>query len=116
MVDEALTRRTRAWPARFLRLVMRRFPILPAAFCAAAGMSAIAPQAWGESPVVIQGVDDDMREAIREHLPDREPPTGLFEAERIAEEAAARALAWLRSEGYYGATVEPEAQEDPPQA
>ena len=65
---------------------------------------------------MIEGADDDTRDAIRELLPDRERPTSLFEAERIAEEAAERATAWLRSEGYYGATVTPEAREEPAEA
>ncbi len=57
-----------------------------------------------------------MREAILDLLPDRERPETLFEAERIAEEAAARASVWLRSEGYYGAEVTPEASESPAMA
>ena len=95
---------------------MRLFPVLPAAFCAAIGFAADPHAAWADSPVVLDGADDDMRDAIRDLLPDREAPTTLFEAERIAEEAAARARVWLRSEGYYAATVEPIAQEAPAQA
>ncbi|MBK6705024.1 MAG: hypothetical protein IPG56_15565 [Caulobacteraceae bacterium] len=94
---------------------MRRLPILPAALCAALGLPAVAP-AWADSPVVIDGADHDTRRAILELLPDRDAPESLFDAERIAEEAAARALAWLRSEGYYGATVTPEASDNPPSA
>ncbi|MBX3428136.1 MAG: outer membrane protein assembly factor [Hyphomonadaceae bacterium] len=94
---------------------MRRLPILPAALCAAIGLPAVAP-AWADSPVVIEGADHDSRRAILELLPDREAPESLFDAERIAEEAAARALAWLRSEGYYAATVTPEASDNPPSA
>ncbi|MCX7357747.1 MAG: autotransporter assembly complex protein TamA [Alphaproteobacteria bacterium] len=94
---------------------MRRLPILPAALCAAIGLPVVAP-AWADSPVVIDGADHDSRRAILELLPDRDPPESLFDAERIAEEAAARALAWLRSEGYYGATVTPEATDNPPSA
>ncbi|MGQ0531933.1 MAG: autotransporter assembly complex protein TamA [Caulobacteraceae bacterium] len=95
---------------------MRRFPVLPAALCAAIGLPAAAPAAWADSPVVIEGADEGTREAILDLLPDRDPPESLFDAERIAEEAAARALVWLRSEGYYAATVTPEASEDPPAA
>ena len=94
---------------------MRRLPILPAALCAAIGLPTMAP-AWADSPVVINGADHDTRRAILELLPDRDAPESLFDAERIAEEAAARALAWLRSEGYYGATVTPEASDNPPAA
>lgn len=115
MVDDALTARLRASLLRFLRLAMRRFPVLPAALCAAIGLPLAAP-AWAESPVVIDGADHDTRRAILDLLPDRDEPQSLFDAERIAEEAAARALAWLRSEGYYGATVTPEASENPPSA
>ena len=115
MVDESLTAILRLSLVRFLRLAMRRFPILPVALGAALGLPAVAP-AWANSPVVIDGTDRDTRRAILDLLPDRENPESLFDAERIAEEAAARALAWLRSEGYYGATVTPEASENPPSA
>lgn len=94
---------------------MRRLPILPVALCAAIGLPAVTP-AWADSPVVIEGADHDSRHAILELLPDRDAPESLFDAERIAEEAAARALAWLRSEGYYGATVTPQATDNPPSA
>ncbi|ANP46176.1 autotransporter assembly complex protein TamA [Candidatus Viadribacter manganicus] len=94
---------------------MRRLPVLPVALCAAIGLPAVAP-AWADTPVTIDGADHDTRRAILDLLPDREDPESLFDAERIAEEAAARALAWLRSEGYYGATVTPEASENPPSA
>jgi translocation and assembly module TamA len=95
---------------------MRLIPVLPAALCAVIGLAAGPPAAWADSPVVIEGADEDMREAILDLLPDRDDPTTLFEAERIAEEAAARAIVWLRSEGYYGATVTPEASEEPARA
>ena len=115
MVYDLLTAALRASLIRFLRLAMRRFPILPAALCAAIGLPAAAP-AWADSPVTIEGPDHDTRRAILDLLPDRETPESLFDAERIAEEAAQRALVWLRSEGYYGATVTPEASENPPSA
>jgi translocation and assembly module TamA len=92
-----------------------RTPLLPAALCAALGLPAAAP-AWAESPVRIEGVDRETRTAILDLLPDRDAPESLFDAERIAEEAAARALAWLRSEGYYAAAVTPLASETPPSA
>lgn len=115
MVDEALTSAARAWASKFLRFVLRLVPLLPAAFLA--GLGAVAPgAAWADSPVVIEGADEDTRRAVLDLLPDRDEPTSLFEAERIAEEAAARAIAWLRSEGYYAATVTPEASDDPPAA
>ena len=89
---------------------MRTF-LIPAATIVALG--AVTAPAHANTPVVIEGVSDDMRAAIRALLPDRERPTTLFEAERIAEEAAARANAYLRSEGYYAADVRPEATEEP---
>lgn len=112
MVDETLTAAARALWVRFHRLAMRLLPVLPAALFAALG----PPAAWADSPVVLEGADHDTREAILDLLPDRDPPESLFDAERIAEEAAARALVWLRSEGYYGATVTPQASETPPVA
>jgi translocation and assembly module TamA len=109
MVDEALTGVARAlW-----RLAMRLVPIFPAALCVAIGIAADPPRAWADSPVVLEGADEDTREAILDLLPDRDASESLFDAERIAEEAAARALAWLRSEGYYAATVTPETSENP---
>jgi translocation and assembly module TamA len=95
---------------------MRALPIVPAACVAALGVATAQSRAAADSPVVIEGGDEDMRETIHELLPDRERPTSLFDAERIAEEAAARAMIWLRSEGYYAAEATPEADEDPPSA
>lgn len=62
---------------------------------------------------MLEGADEETRNAILDLLPDRDRPTTLFEAERIAEEAQARAMAWLRSEGYYAAEVTPETSENP---
>lgn len=109
MVNDALTVVARA----LLKLAMRLFPVLPAALAAVIGFAADAPPAWADSPVIMEGADEETREAILDLLPDRETPTSLFEAERIAEEAASRARAWLRSEGYYAAIVTPEATEEP---
>lgn len=109
MVNDALTVVARA----LLKLAMRLFPVLPAALAAVIGFAADAPPAWADSPVILEGADEETREAILNLLPDRETPTSLFEAERIAEEAASRARAWLRSEGYYAAIVTPETNEEP---
>jgi len=68
------------------------------------------------SPVVVEGVDNDTKNALERVLPDRERPASLFDAERLAEEAAERALSFMRSEGWYAATVTPAAQETPPRA
>jgi translocation and assembly module TamA len=95
---------------------MRALPIVPAAFVAALGLTAAPITASADSPVVIEGGDEDMRESIAGLLPERDRPTSLFDAERISEEAATRALIWLRSEGYYGAAVTPEAREEPAEA
>jgi translocation and assembly module TamA len=95
---------------------MRALPIVPAACATALGVAAFPHIAAADSPVVIEGGDKDMRDAIRDLLPDRDEPTSLFDAERIAEEAAARARAWLRSEGYYAAQITPDADDEPPAA
>src|SRR5262249_5161244 len=94
---------------------MRACSSLPAAMAAVIGLAATAAPgiADARSPIEIEGADKEAREAILDLLPEREPPTTLFEAERIAEEAAARATAWLRSEGYYASEVKPEAEENP---
>lgn len=94
---------------------MRFVSALPTAIFAASSLVAAAP-ALAKSPVLIEIPDEEVGDAIAELLPDRPAPTSLFEAERLAEEAAARASVWLRSEGYYAAAVTPEAQEDPPAA
>ena len=92
---------------------MRSLVLPSAALCAALGLVAGAEPAWARSPVAIEGADENTRRAILDLLPDRDTPTSLFDAERIAEEAAARATAWLRSEGYYDAVVTPQASENP---
>ena len=92
---------------------MRTTTVFHAALVAALGLVAGAEPAWAKSPVVIDGATDDMRQGILDLLPNRDRPTTLFEAERIAEEAAARADVWLRSEGYYDATVTPDTGENP---
>ncbi len=72
--------------------------------------------AHADNPVILEGADDDARDAIEALLPDRDAPTSLFDAERIAEEAAARATAWMRSEGYYQGEALAEAENEPPAA
>lgn len=87
--------------------------VLPAA---ALAWAATAGAAHAATPVEIEGVDDDTRDAIERVLPDREKPQSLFDAERLAEEAAERASAFMRSEGWYAAAVEPLAEDTPPRA
>jgi translocation and assembly module TamA len=89
---------------------MRLSPLLP---LAAAVALALAMAARAETPVRIEGVGEDVRDEIARVLPDREPPRSLFDAERLAEEAAARAIQWLRAEGWYAAEVMPLADETP---
>ncbi len=81
--------------------------------CAAFGLAAGGAPAWAHTPVSVEGADEQTRRAILDLLPDRDRPTSLFDAERIAEEATARATLWLRSEGYYDAIVTPQASENP---
>jgi len=96
---------------------MRALTKLSAAACAAAGLALATPApAYADSPVVLEGADDPTRDAIARLLPDRDAPETLFDAERIAEEAAARALAWLRAEGYYQGQAESVAEDNPPRA
>lgn len=77
---------------------------------------AMAATAHAANPVEIEGLDDDAKDALERVLPDREKPQSPFDAERLAEEAADRARAFMRSEGWYAATVEPLADETPPRA
>ncbi len=95
---------------------MRVSSFAPAAALASAIAVSAPHTAHAETPVIVEGVSDEMREAISAALPPRDPPTTLFEAERVSEEAATRAMVWLRSEGYYAATVTPQANERPASA
>jgi translocation and assembly module TamA len=56
--------------------------------------------------VSIVGLNAVEEEAFRAVLPEREPPRSDLDRERIAEEAAEVARAWLRSEGWYSAQVD----------
>jgi translocation and assembly module TamA len=95
---------------------MRFSPLAFALPAAALALAATATVAVAATPVKIEGVDDDTRDAIQRVLPDRDEPQSLFDAERLAEEAAERARAFMRSEGWYAATVEAVAEEAPPRA
>lgn len=95
---------------------MRLSPVVLALPVAALAWAVTAELAAATTPVKIEGVDDDMREALKRVLPDREEPQSLFDAERLAAEAAQRARAFMRSEGWYAATVEPVAEDTPPRA
>jgi len=77
-----------------------------AAICAATAASA-------EPRATIEGVQDErLRERIERAVGEVEgAPGSRFEARRRANDAAERAIALLRSEGYYAYTVEPDLTE-----
>jgi hypothetical protein len=78
----------------------------------------IATIAHAEPRARIEGVTDkDLRERLETAVGEVEgEPGSRFEARRRVNEAAERAVALLRSEGYYGHTVDPTigVGEDPP--
>ena len=92
---------------------MRFSPVLLAIPAAALAWTIAVAVVDAASPVKIDGVGGDVRESIEKVLPDRDPPQSLFDAERLSEEAAERAQAWLRSEGWYAAEVAAAATEEP---
>lgn len=92
---------------------MRVPSLLPLAPAAVLAWMLAASLIAADTPVRIDGVGEEVREDIERILPDRDPPQSLFDAERLAEEAAERATQWLRAEGWYGATVTPLAEEEP---
>jgi translocation and assembly module TamA len=95
---------------------MRFSPILLALPAAALAWALAAGALNAASPVEVEGVGGEVRRDIERALPERDPPQSLFDAERLAEEAAQRARKWLRSEGWYAADVRAEAEETPPKA
>lgn len=88
------------------------------AFAASMAALCAATAALAEPRAVIEGVDDrDLRARIERAVGEVEgEPGSRFEARRRVNDAAERATALLRSEGYYGAVVEPTIGEgeDPP--
>jgi translocation and assembly module TamA len=80
----------------------------------------LASPAWAEEPKArIEGVEDDeLRERLLTAIGDSaDAPASRFEARRRAQAAAEDAIKALRSEGYYGYTVEPDvAAGDRPEA
>ncbi|MGE3301628.1 MAG: autotransporter assembly complex family protein [Hyphomonadaceae bacterium] len=64
----------------------------------------------------LEGADNSILKAIAQTLPERERPATLFDAERLAEEAAGRAEAWMRSEGYYEGVADAVGEDNPPVA
>jgi translocation and assembly module TamA len=68
------------------------------------------------SPVALEGADQPTLKAIAALLPARDKPQTLFDAESLADEAAAIAENWMRSEGYYAGVAQSIGEEEPPQA
>ncbi len=89
----------------------------PAVICVLALAAAMgATAAWAEPRAQIAGdLDEDLRERIEEAIGEvDEPPTNRFQARRRARAAAEDAMAVLRSEGYYGATIEDDIEGEAP--
>jgi translocation and assembly module TamA len=77
------------------------------------GAMAAAVAASAHADVRVQGIDDDaLMDRVEAVLPDTEEPDNRVEARRMARDAARRIEALLRSQGYYGATIEPRAEGD----
>jgi len=107
------SRRLRRRPRSALSRPLR--PVLLAASLAALSLAAAAGE--GASPVRVEGLTDKaLRASFLATLPARDAPQSLFEAERIAEEAATIAAAWLRAEGFYQGEAAAIADDDPPRA
>jgi translocation and assembly module TamA len=93
-------------------LVSLRFAL--AVTGAVLGAASLSPGALAaEQKAVVQGVQDrDLQEAIQQAVgEDARPVENRLEARRRARDAAENALALLKSEGYYGAQVEPDIGE-----
>jgi translocation and assembly module TamA len=88
------------------------------AFAASAAVLLAASAAWAEPRAAIEGVEDErlLSQLLRAIGEVEGEPGSRFEARRRVNDAAERATALLRSEGYYGAVVEPTIGEgeDPP--
>lgn len=87
-----------------------------ASMAAACIAPASLARAQEPNPVVLEGADAATLHAIALTLPARDPPQSLFDAERLADEAAGRAEAWMRSEGYYAGVADAVAEDEPPRA
>ncbi|WP_296817868.1 autotransporter assembly complex family protein [Brevundimonas sp.] len=72
--------------------------------------------AWAEPRAQVAGdLDEDLRERIEEAIGEvDDPPANRFQARRRARAAAEDAMAVLRSEGYYGATIEDDIEGEAP--
>jgi translocation and assembly module TamA len=87
-----------------------------AVYAIAALSTALGAQAQSSSPVAVDGADEGARDAIKALLPERDAPRTRFDAERLSEEAATRATAWMRAQGYYGGAALAQAEGEPPRA
>jgi translocation and assembly module TamA len=76
-------------------------------------MAMIGLGAHAHADVRVTGIEDaDLLQRIDELLPDDDDPANRVEARRMARDAAGRIESLLRSQGYYGATVDPRAEGD----
>jgi len=89
--------------------------------CALAGLAALtlaaaAAPAWADPKARVEGVEDaDLKTRIERAIGDtKNPPETRMQARRRAADAAEDAIAALRSEGYYGYTVEPDVSDGEP--
>lgn len=75
-----------------------------------------ASAAAAEPRAQIQGdLNDELRQRIEDAIGEvDEPAVNRFQARRRAQSAAENAMAVMRSEGYYGATIEDDVQGDNP--
>lgn len=97
---------------------MERFRFVLAGLAASGALVAAAP-AWADPKAVIEGVEDaELKARIERAVGEsRDAPETRMQARRRAADAAEDAIAALRSEGYYGYTVEPDVSDtEPPQA
>jgi translocation and assembly module TamA len=90
---------------------------LPLAGAAFALCALAAAAGEPSSPVRVEGFEDaTLRDGLIAVLPARAPPQSLFEAERLAEEAADISAAFLRAEGFFQGEAAAIADDDPPRA
>ena len=91
-------------------------PKRPMMSLAAFAASLWATAAFAEPRAQVQGdLDESLRERIEEAVGEvDEAPANRFQARRRARAAAENAMAVLRSEGYYGATIEDDVQGEAP--
>lgn len=94
---------------------VRRLRFALAGLTALCAVAAAAP-AWADPKARVEGVDDaDLKARIERAIGDaKSAPETRMQARRRAADAAEDAVAALRSEGYYGYTVEPDVADGEP--